>query len=34
MVQANPAQGEQQPWKAVIEDYHAWLAVVLDHVPS
>ena len=34
MVTADPAKGDVQPWKAVVEDDRAWLATMLDHVPE
>jgi len=34
MVAADPAQGEEQPWKAVVENDRAWLAGLMGHVPE
>jgi len=34
MVEEDPARREEQPWKAIVEDDHAWLAGVTDHLPE
>jgi hypothetical protein len=34
MVGADPAKAEQQPYKAVLGNYRAWLSSLLDHVPD
>jgi len=31
---ADPSKAKDQPWKAVVEGDHAWLAAIVDHVPE
>jgi len=34
MADADPSLAEQQPYKAVVEEDHAWLGALTDHVPD
>ena len=34
MVEADPAKGNEQPYKALVENDRVWLASLLDHVPE
>ncbi len=34
IAKADPAKADQQPYKAIIENDHAWLSNLLDHVPD
>ena len=31
---ADPSKAKDQPWKAVVEGDHPWLATIVDHVPE
>ncbi len=34
MVEADPGKAAEQPYKALVENDHAWLANLLDHIPE